>query len=191
MIIFGQEFLFITAIPLWLLYRIINYFLGIRKNEEFQLKRELLLNVFFVYCLAVIGITFFPLFIGNGTAGTYLSINYIPVMSTLNAIKKIQDSRISDYMLNFWIRNIGGNLALLIPMGLFLPIFRDRFRNIKTMALAGFSISITIEILQLLSAFIGNTRTFDIDDIILNTAGAIIGYGIFCLIRKKIANFLQ
>jgi len=93
-------------------------------------------------------------------------------------------------MLKFWIRNIGGNLVLLLPMGLFLPIFWDRFRKIKTIALAGFSISLTIEILQLLSAFIGNARTFDIDDIILNTTGAVIGYGVFCLINKKIANFL-
>jgi glycopeptide antibiotics resistance protein len=190
MIIFEQQVLFITAIPLWLLYRIINYFIRIRKNEEFQLKRELLLNAFFLYCLAVIGLTFFPLFIGNGMAGTYFNINYIPVVSTLNAIKRIQDSRVSDYMLKFWIRNIGGNLVLLLPMGLFLPIFWDRFRKIKTIALAGFSISLTIEILQLLSAFIGNARTFDIDDIILNTTGAVIGYGVFCLINKKIANFL-
>jgi len=76
MIIFEQQVLFITAIPLWLLYRIINYFIRIRKNEEFQLKRELLLNAFFLYCLAVIGLTFFPLFIGNGMAGTYFNINY-------------------------------------------------------------------------------------------------------------------
>lgn len=185
MVVFERQFLFITAIPLWLLYRIINYFLRLRKKKEFQLKRELLINVFFVYCLAVAGITFFPLFIGrDGLTEPFFSVNYIPVVNTLNNLKKIQNSRIPDFMMKFWIRNIGGNLILLLPMGLFLPVLLNRFRNPKIVAIAGFSLSLIIEALQLMSAFIGNVRTFDIDDIILNTIGICIGYGSFSLIDR-------
>ena len=65
MICYDKQFLFIITIPLWILYRVLNYVLKARKKEEFQLKHELLINGFFLYSLAVISVTFFPLFIGN------------------------------------------------------------------------------------------------------------------------------
>lgn len=193
MIVFDKQFLFINAIPLWLLYRILNYFLKPGKKKEFSLKKELFINCFFLYCLAVISVTFFPLFIGNnGVREPYISVNYLPVVNTLNNLKGIQSSNIPNFMLEFWIGNIGGNLILLLPMGVFLPILKERFKSLKAVAITGFLISLAIEVFQLLSVLIGNMgRVVDIDDLILNTIGAVVGYGIFCILSKAVKQFKQ
>lgn len=186
MICFDQQFLFIITIPPWFIFRLVRYFLRSRRKEQFNLRRELFVNALFLYCLAVTAVTFFPLFIGDtGVMELTVSVNYIPVMNTLDELRAIENSDIPDFMLNFWIGNIGGNLLLLMPMGVFLPVLREKFRSVKAMALTGLLISFAIEVLQLLSVFIGNFgRVFDVDDMILNTFGAIIGYGVFCLISK-------
>lgn len=46
-------------------------------------------------------------------------------------------------------------------------------------AASGFALSLTIELLQLFTY-----RAVDMDDLAMNTLGAIGGYGIFCLIKK-------
>ena len=51
--------------------------------------------------------------------------------------------------------------------------------------LSGFFISLTIEVIQLLT----KVGCFDVDDMILNTLGAALGYGIYAVcdrIRRKI-----
>ena len=63
------------------------------------------------------------------------------------------------------------NILLFVPFGFFLPILWDKFRNIKNIALMGFIVTSLIEISQIFTF-----RTSDINDIITNTVGAIIGY---------------
>ncbi len=60
---------------------------------------------------------------------------------------------------------------LFVPFGFFLPILWDKFRNIKNIALMGFIVTSLIEISQIFTF-----RTSDINDIITNTVGTIIGY---------------
>lgn len=43
-----------------------------------------------------------------------------------------------------------------------------------------------IEVLQYISMYFGNRRFVDIDDVILNTLGALIGFEIFKLINRKV-----
>ena len=63
------------------------------------------------------------------------------------------------------------NILLFVPFGFFLPILWDKFRNIKNIALMGFIVTSLIEISQIFTF-----RTSDINDIITNTVGTIIGY---------------
>lgn len=68
---------------------------------------------------------------------------------------------------------IGGNLALLAPLGMLLPVLFARMRRVLWLALAVGLVSLTIETAQgLLIA----GRSFDVDDVILNTAGALLAY---------------
>lgn len=69
------------------------------------------------------------------------------------------------------------NVLMFVPFGAFLPIYFAKFRKVSATALAGFLMSFTIELLQLF-AF----RVTDIDDLIMNTLGTLLGYGIGAVI---------
>ncbi|GAA4607515.1 hypothetical protein GCM10023195_28610 [Actinoallomurus liliacearum] len=71
------------------------------------------------------------------------------------------------------ILEIGGNLALLMPLGVLLPVLFDRFRGVIRLTLTVAVISLAIEAVQ---GLLITGRSFDVDDVILNTAGAMIAY---------------
>ena len=66
------------------------------------------------------------------------------------------------------------NIILFIPLGFFLPIVFESKRKIYQTILISFTVTFSVEFFQF---FIG--RSSDIDDVITNLLGAIIGYGIF------------
>lgn len=68
------------------------------------------------------------------------------------------------------------NVAMFIPIGYFLGIALKKDNTIKILGI-GCLLSFTIEIIQLLS----KRGVFNVDDIIHNTLGCAIGYGIFRL----------
>lgn len=74
------------------------------------------------------------------------------------------------------------NIMLFIPLGFFMPVVLKNKRKLYKMALISFAITFSVEFFQY---FIG--RSSDIDDIITNLLGAIIGYIIF----KMLDSFLQ
>lgn len=70
------------------------------------------------------------------------------------------------------------NVVLFVPLGLLLPCCWEGFDRIGHAALFGFLFSLAIELSQLL-----NFRVTDIDDLIANTLGAVIGCLIFLVLR--------
>ena len=84
-------------------------------------------------------------------------------------------------LVRYGIKNIAGNLVLFFPMGIFLPcIFKKLRRAYKTIPLI-MGIVAAAELIQLFTL-----RGFaDIDDLILNTAGAAMGYFIFYIVSAS------
>ena len=68
-------------------------------------------------------------------------------------------------------RNSLLNVLLFVPLGLFLPVLWKRFRSLLWTGFVGFSFSLSIELLQLLTL-----RATDINDLMTNTAGTILGW---------------
>jgi len=68
--------------------------------------------------------------------------------------------------------NIGGHMLSFSPLGYFLPRLRSRFQNWKTFLWTIIVIVTIIELIQLLTM----SGSFDVDDILLNTIGAILGF---------------
>ncbi len=67
-----------------------------------------------------------------------------------------------------------------MPLGFLAPILWDKYKKFKSTVLLGFSISASIELLQLIeSLFSGVGRITDIDDVICNVIGSIVGYCIY------------
>ena len=75
-----------------------------------------------------------------------------------------------------------GNMLMFIPMGIMLPLV---FKNINKKNIFVIAILITLSI-EILQPIVG--RSFDIDDIIMNFIGSIIGYlavTIFIKLKEK------
>ena len=77
------------------------------------------------------------------------------------------------------------NIAMFIPLGVLLPLTGKAFRRWHWMLMAGVGVSLGIEVLQYL---LGRGQA-DIDDLICNTLGAMLGYSLclffVSLIRKR------
>jgi glycopeptide antibiotics resistance protein len=69
---------------------------------------------------------------------------------------------------------------MFIPTGIVLPIVYRRLNSLWKAAAAGAFISLCTEILQLPFP----SRASDVDDLILNTLGVVVGYGIYAAVKK-------
>lgn len=74
--------------------------------------------------------------------------------------------------------NIGGNIAAFMPFGWLLPLVSERGHNTVKVFLKTFLLSLSAETIQLIT----RTGAFDVDDLILNTLGGILGYWCYFLI---------
>ena len=79
----------------------------------------------------------------------------------------------------FWIRQLVGNLVLLLPVGLLAPIAFPALNGWIRIFLVALALSVAIEVAQL---WIPN-RMPDVDDVLLNVAGAMLGYAILSVAR--------
>jgi glycopeptide antibiotics resistance protein len=71
------------------------------------------------------------------------------------------------------VLEIGGNIALLMPLGVLLPVLSNRFRGpLRIFVVVGL-VSLCIETVQ--GTMIAG-RAFDADDVILNTLGAVLAH---------------
>jgi len=75
------------------------------------------------------------------------------------------------------LRNTVLNVVLFVPLGMLLPFLWEKYRTGKTMILFGFCMSLAIELLQILTY-----RATDINDLIANTLGTVIGYGLYRIV---------
>lgn len=76
--------------------------------------------------------------------------------------------------------NIVGNIVAFVPFGILLPAINEyrRFKGFAYTLLLSFLFTLMIETVQLLT----KVGRFDIDDIILNTLGGVIGYIIYLIL---------
>ena len=72
------------------------------------------------------------------------------------------------------------NIIMLIPFGVFLPVYFAKFRKLLSTVLAGVTMSLAMEVLQLFTF-----RATDVDDLIMNTLGTLLGYIIGALIVRR------
>jgi len=71
------------------------------------------------------------------------------------------------------VKQVGGNVLLGVPFGVLLPVLAPATRGIIRVLVLTAAVMLLVELVQ--GALITG-RAFDIDDVILNTAGALLGY---------------
>jgi glycopeptide antibiotics resistance protein len=163
-------------------YSLTNYFIGlliailiIALIRTRSLSYVICAAIFGVYLLFVIDNAFFPLHIRGNFAD---SMRAMPFIFGVNLIP----FRFSPYSeLSSIIRELGLNLALLVPFGFGISfLFPVREKHIVWLAPG---VGASIEAIQLvISLIVGYPyRTIDITDVIMNTSGFLVGYAIFRL----------
>ena len=203
-------------IPLGLSALVILMLLGpIRKKRLSQLnlvssaRRETALVLFVVFCAGLAALTLFPANFwayvfdwifrrdywnwGWGVSGWRLADFYPSWEETVSGLDYLPDMltpfqeirRALDHMSYWLLFMLLGNIIMFMPLGFFPALLWRRWKWWKSL-LAGFCTSVSIEFIQF---FIG--RSTDIDDVILNTTGALAGFWVFCLLRAVFPNFIE
>lgn len=78
------------------------------------------------------------------------------------------------------VLNLFGNVAAFIPFGMILPIMGRRFRSFFFMTFLSLEFSLVIETIQLVC----KVGSFDVDDLLLNTIGGMLGYLGFAVLNR-------
>ena len=183
----GSSFIIVALISmaLWIIYRLYN----VVKNKRINIAREIILFIFFVYFLFLLLLTIFKggciefrnqfnsyMYREHGLLGI---INIVPIKETINTFMH------SETGMRNSLRNLIGNILVFMPLGFFIPLLFDKFNNLKKVLKVGCLSSLAIELSQL---FVGS-NVCDIDDVIYNTLGAVVGficYKTFETIIKKV-----
>lgn len=173
MIKITYPFLFVLISCPWIFVRV----LIAAKSKCFSLKREFPLMLVYICIVVVARFTFFPFSKLNGKIQPLIfdAARVFPPRVNLIPLVNLFDYEIRrEALINFI-----GNTAMFIPLGIVWPsVFHKLNTHAKVIA-AGICTSLLIEILQL--PFFD--RVTDIDDLILNSLGFIIGYGIYLLAK--------
>ena len=162
----------------WILLLIIRSLI----RHRIDWMREALLLLMYVNLAVILRFTFFPMAHLNGRVQPLIfdSQQILPLrVNLIPWIHLFYFETQKDMLLN-----LIGNVTMFIPSGIILPILYRKLDRFWKVLAAGAGMSLVIEILQL--PF--DTRASDIDDLILNTIGVVIGYGIYYLFAKRKRN---
>lgn len=158
---------------IWLLTRLIVW----KRQGGIQWKREAVLLLMYINLAVIIRFVFFPRALVEGhiqplvfqaSEAFPFRMNLIPLVHLFN-YGSVRDI----------VWNVVGNAVMFVPTGIVLPIVYRSLNSFWKVTACGALISLCIEILQLPFA----SRASDVDDLILNTLGVVIGYGIYAAVR--------
>lgn len=154
-------------------------FVTIRKRQDSFLQ-VIVQSSFFVYVFAVLQLTgYFILFREISSGDWWGKMNHR--IETHDHVNFYVFETMDRYTM--FSKQMIGNAIMLLPLGIFLPLMNRnlrRFSSLFIVLLISLLVSVGIEILQLAT----NYRSTDIDDVILNTAGACVGFLIYQLIKS-------
>ena len=165
------EYLFALC---WLLLRAAVW----HRQKQIDWKRECMLLLMAVNLAVILRFVFFPMARVDGRVQPLLfdparvwpfRLNPVPFVNL-----KLYTSKRN------LLLNVLGNVAMFIPTGIILPLLYRKLDRLWKVVGVGALMSLGIEILQL--PFFG--RTTDADDLVQNTCGVLIGYGICALVRR-------
>lgn len=134
--------------------------------------------LFGVYALVMFYLLFFQR-MGRSSGIAYheyitSAVNLIPFRTIINYISDFQKySSLS----SFSFVNLSGNIVLFIPLGIFLPTIWKKQRKFSKFVITVCITIIAVELIQLFTML----GSCDIDDLIFNVLGAVIGFGIWKL----------
>jgi glycopeptide antibiotics resistance protein len=122
--------------------------------------RRLTVTILSLYAVSVVAVTIFPIRVRPAAYWTgepwWTVLRWVPF-----------EVDVPSFVLN---------VIMFLPLGVLLPLLRPALDSVRRLALAAVSASLTIEVTQfVLGIVVGSRRTVDVNDLIANTAGALLG----------------
>ena len=108
------------------------------------------------------------------------NLNLRPLTTIRNYLYVVMHSQ-NGYLVRHCFVNLVGNVLLFVPLGALLPKVFPRLRKFFPFLLWSLGLILTVETVQLFTLL----GSFDVDDIILNMAGLLLGWIPVRLCRKK------
>ncbi|WP_286680770.1 VanZ family protein [Tepidanaerobacter sp. EBM-49] len=153
----------------------------VTENRKMKIGIRILFCIYFIFLIKVI-LFKYPINIAISAlkageipplAVRLESANFIPTKTIFRFVVISKNLRVS-------AENLLGNIAIFAPLGFLLPvILKRKIHSLKSVVTASFFVSLAMETAQLLF----NLGIFDVDDILLNMLGAILGYAFYRLIK--------
>ncbi|SHK14527.1 Glycopeptide antibiotics resistance protein [Desulforamulus aeronauticus DSM 10349] len=171
---------FISTLPFLILYQILLTSQSKKIGYKLSIEHIIIICIFVYYLTAVLSFTGIPsimdivqnsfgIITPEGLSFPPDEINLIPF-----------------YWLTEGVRPYIDNILLFIPLGFLLPCIWKKYEALWQTALSGMTFSLIIELSQLF-----NRRITDIDDLLMNTLGALIGWVIFRLLQERLAKLQE
>ena len=132
--------------------------------KQYSFKKVSLVFVYAVYLSAVFTAVGIPTI--NGLI-INIEFNWVPFVDIVNSPVE-------------YIKNTVLNILLFVPLGFLLPTVWNEYRSSKKTLITGLGISLIIEILQIFTF-----RLTDVDDLITNTVGTILGYYLYSRFSER------
>lgn len=146
-----------------------------------HIRRMISVVLFMTYICVLVYFLFFSEMMGRSVGNDY-QLNLV----LFREIRRFYTKRqvLGDSVV--WM-NIAGNIAAFVPFGIFvMPVSNRRINFLETVIIT-FNVSLCVEIIQLVT----KVGSFDVDDLLLNTIGGLMGAGIYvvyAMIERKRTN---
>lgn len=172
----------IIAVPIYLIIR----FLMLRKSSrKFNLYHEIALLIFVIFIVGLASQTVIPkIELGiNGNINILKNGKHVINLLPLKVLFETYREVFINLNINYFIINFLGNIIMFMPIGFFIPLLWEI--PDKKIIIVGFLFSLFIEVCQLFL-----NRGTDVDDLILNTLGTILGLLVYKFLYKKFKNLI-
>lgn len=131
-----------------------------------------------LFLIYVAGLCYF-LFFAENYGRVFGQENYRYNLVPFKEIERFWTYRRELGVHSFW--NLAGNVLGFVPAGFFIPILWEDKKGFFFTVCVTFQMSLLVEILQL----IFRVGSFDVDDLLLNTLGGMLGYILLILAEKR------
>lgn len=146
------------------------------KKHHLKIIRVLSWFVFAIYLVALVYFLFFSEQLGRVPCNEY-KYSLVPFREIRRYLVYRREIGLYNVILNLL-----GNVLCFVPFGLVLPIMSRRHRGAVRITVLSFLASLLVELIQLVS----KVGSCDVDDIILNTLGGLLGYLIFWCCQRVV-----
>lgn len=159
-------------------------------REKYNLYRKIFITIIFIMyiiLLLFVIVLKFPTDMIRGVINAWLDggdvnrlpLQLIPFKTIIFYVSHVQT------IYDWFFKNLACNVIMFAPYGFLVPLISKKINIGRKVILSGCIFSVLIEIFQYITAL----GLCDIDDVILNTLGVLLGFGIYKIAKNVLVKF--